>query len=270
MEQSLSKSYRHVFPFQIATTSYIYPDNILPNVRMLAPCLDEIELVLFESGQDNNWPSTDDIQHLASITREQGVTYDVHLPIDIFLGDAHIAVRDYGVSVVKKIISLTSVLEPSVYILHLSLTNNDDRNTRELEQWKVRLCSSIEEILSTGVAPSKISVETLDYPFELVEDIVEAFDLSVCLDFGHLLLYGHSMADYAKRYLEKTRVVHLHGVKDGRDHLSLDVLRHGEVETIWGILNQFAGVVSIEVFSFHELKSSLRVLEEMVPRTVTD
>lgn len=257
----LSKSYKDAFSFRVGTTSYIYPDHILPNVQILAPYLDEIELVLFQSQDASNLPTAQEIEHLACISREQGLTYNIHLPIDIFLGDPDAVTRDRGVAMVQKIIKLTSPLKPSTYTLHLSLKNHDGRNDTNLGRWTRRLCTSMDEILKSGVISTKISVETLDYPFELVEDIIEAFDLSVCLDFGHLLLYGHSIADYAKRYLGKTTVVHLHGVKDGRDHLSLDVLDENQVKAIWEVLKNFGGTVSIEVFSFDDLKNSLRLLE---------
>ncbi|MCU0508776.1 MAG: sugar phosphate isomerase/epimerase, partial [Anaerolineae bacterium] len=35
--------------FRVGTTSYIVPDNILPNVEYLAPLVDDVELVLFET-----------------------------------------------------------------------------------------------------------------------------------------------------------------------------------------------------------------------------
>ena len=35
-------------PFRIGTTSYIIPDDILPNVRFLAGRVKDVELVLFD------------------------------------------------------------------------------------------------------------------------------------------------------------------------------------------------------------------------------
>ncbi|NVM21389.1 MAG: sugar phosphate isomerase/epimerase [Desulfobacterales bacterium] len=258
----LGKSCKDAFPFRIGTTSYIYPDHIVPNVEMLAPYLDEIELVLFQSRDASNLPTTQEIEQLACIGREQGISYNVHLPIDIFLGDPDPAVRDSGVATVQKTVKLTSSLKPSTYTLHLPLAGNDGSNDTNLGQWKKRLLTSMDEILKIGVAPTEISIETLDYPFELIEDILEGFGLSVCLDFGHLLLYGHSVADYAERYLAKTTVVHLHGVRDGKDHVSLGSLGKNEARTICEILNNFSGTVSVEVFSFHDLKNSLSCLEQ--------
>lgn len=266
MYTPLSKSYKGVFPFKIGTTSYIYPDHILPNVRMLARYLDEIELVLFESRGEDNLPSTEDIEHLVSISRDHGLTYNVHLPVDIFLGDPDPAVRDRGVWIIQKIMKLTSPLEPSTFTLHFSLRNQEGRDDTDLDGWEKRLSASMQELLKHGVASTKISVETLDYPFELVEDIVEHFDLSICLDLGHLILYGYPISDYVKQYLTRTTIVHLHGVKDGKDHISLDTLGKNEVEAICSVLQDFTGTVSLEVFSFEDLRSSLAVLEKWFGR----
>src|SRR5450830_964350 len=35
--------------FRLGVPSYVYPANILPNVKALAPFVDDVELVLFES-----------------------------------------------------------------------------------------------------------------------------------------------------------------------------------------------------------------------------
>ncbi|MDP3028536.1 MAG: hypothetical protein Q8O04_03405, partial [Deltaproteobacteria bacterium] len=80
---ALFKSYRGIFPFRLATTSFIYPDRILPNAMRLAPYLDEMELILFES---KNLPDREEISDLSALQDKQGLSYNVHLPLDIFLG----------------------------------------------------------------------------------------------------------------------------------------------------------------------------------------
>jgi hypothetical protein len=52
---------------RIGTTSYILADDILPNVRYLAPLVDDIELVLFESEGMSNLPSKQVIEELAAL-----------------------------------------------------------------------------------------------------------------------------------------------------------------------------------------------------------
>jgi sugar phosphate isomerase/epimerase len=256
--QPLAKSYKGLFPFKIATTSYIYPDYILPNVRRLMPYLDEIELVLYESA---NLPTSNEIAALAEISKQHGLSYNVHLPIDIFLGDPNPSIRQHGRSVAREVVKLTKLLRPSTYTLHFSLKSPDGWDYADLDQWRRHLSKSMEEILSADVAARQISIENLEYPFELAEEVIEDFDLSVCLDIGHLILYKRSVLDYAKRYLARTAMVHLHGVKDGRDHISLEVLDGKQMETISSILNTFRGTVSLEVFSFYDAATSLEVVE---------
>ena len=45
-------------PFRLGTTSYILPDDILPNGRYLAGKVDDVELVLYEVDEaQNNLPT---------------------------------------------------------------------------------------------------------------------------------------------------------------------------------------------------------------------
>jgi hypothetical protein len=86
MYPALPKSYKGVYPFKIGTTSFIYPASYTQNVTMLAPYVDEIELLLFESAPDS-LPSIHEIKKLLSLSKEFDLTYNVHLPIDISLSD---------------------------------------------------------------------------------------------------------------------------------------------------------------------------------------
>ena len=66
MHPALPKSYKSMFPFKIGTTSFIYPDNYVRNVNMLAPYLDEIELILFEN-TPSSLPSKHEIKELFAV-----------------------------------------------------------------------------------------------------------------------------------------------------------------------------------------------------------
>ena len=258
----VAKSYKGLFPFKLGTTSYIYPAPILPNVMELAPFLDEIELVLFESSGEDNLPGKDQIHRLKELSRDWEVNYNVHLPIDIYLGDQRGEIRAEGVRIVKKFIERTLPLSPSVYTLHYSLRDNKNQDAPDLERWKSRLAQSTEEILQCGVDPSRISIETLGYPFEWIEKLVKDFGFSICLDIGHLLLQGLDLKGSIEKYLHDTSIIHLHGLQDGRDHLGIDKLDGEILDLIVSYLRHYQGILSIEVFSFDDLKSSLHVLEE--------
>lgn len=248
----------------MATTSYILPDRILPNVTFLSPYFDEIELVLFESKEEDNLPNEDEIKSLIEISLREGINYNIHLPIDIFLGDEKKEVRERGVSVVKKIIDQTLPLKPSTFTLHLDWRNRDKE---DIKAWKTRTMESLKWIMETGVRGCQISIETLNYPFEWIEDILNHFGFSICLDVGHILLYKQNLKEYLKRYFPDTAIFHLHGYKNGEDHLGIDRLSEEELSLILSYLKDFRGIVSLEVFSLEDLISSLNVLEGKWPKS---
>jgi sugar phosphate isomerase/epimerase len=267
------KNYRGRFPFRLATTSYIYPDGIVPNVVKLGPFFDEIELVLFESKGQNCIPDNTQINCLIELSLLHRVGFNIHLPIDISLGDESEKVRAAGVSVVRRVIQKTLRLNPSFYVLHLdfinpptpSLLNGGEggfMQETDIEAWRMRVIRSLKEILSQGIEPKRISIETLGYPFEWIEDIVKEFECSICLDIGHILIHGYDLRHYLKTYLPGTSIIHLHGVNNGSDHLGIERLPEPDLDLILSALRHYHGIVSIEVFSIDELKSSLSILEE--------
>jgi len=251
-----------MFPFRLATTSYIYPDQIIPNVTLLAPFFDEIELVLFESGGQDNLPNEEQIKHLKNRCIHHGVGFNVHLPIDIFLGDKNEEVRSKGISVVKKVIERTRCLNPSVYTLHLELRDRNGQEERDVEIWRKHTIQSVEELSQLGIEPGRISIETLGYPFEWIEGIVKDFGFSICLDIGHILIHGHDLRSYLEKYFLEASIIHLHGFQNAIDHLGIDRLPKSALETILSHLSDYHGIVSIEVFSIDDLKRSLILLEE--------
>ena len=120
MYPQLPKSYSNCFPFRIGTTSFIYPDRIIPNVKMLAPFLDEIELLLFESRSADSLPSKQDIGTLKSLAGDYNLYYNIHLPTDIALGASDPAERAHAVDSIKRIITRCAPLSPSTHTLHLT------------------------------------------------------------------------------------------------------------------------------------------------------
>ena len=256
----LSKSYKHVYPFKLCTTSYIYPDHIIPNVKMLAPYFDEIELLLFESNI-NRLPTIQQIRELVLLAEQFDLTYNIHLPIDISISDSNASVRRNAVDTLKRIISLTSYLSPSTYTLHISY-DDDSRDRKSVNRWQDLVCKSVDELLDNGIQGQTISIETLEYPFEWLEKTIKVFKLSACIDIGHLLANGFDVKKVFDKHSSNTSIVHLHGVENKKDHVSLNRLPLEQMNQIIGILKRYYGVVSIEVFSFDNLSTSLTFLEK--------
>ncbi len=251
-----------MFPFRLGTTSYIYPDHILPNVAKLAPFLDEIELVLFESEGYDNYPDEVELKNLMNFSLNGEVSFNVHFPIDIFLGDEDQEVRLRGISVAKKVIERTLCLNPSLYTVHFDIRDKNGGEETDIEAWRKRILQSAEEMAKWEITSEQIAVETLSYPFDWVEDIVGRFGFTVCLDIGHMLLYDLDVQSYLKKYLPQTSIIHLHGIENGADHLGIDRLNGRMVDGIFSELRSFKGILSLEVFSLGDLKNSLEVLEK--------
>ena len=226
---------------------------------MLGPYLDEIELLLFESAPDS-LPSKEEITTLATLATELDLTYNIHLPTDVSPGDNNPSLRHHAVDTIKRIIDLTSPLPSSTLTLHLSYDESSNEKT-SVKKWQELVYESMEQLISSGIKGKTLSIETLFYPFEWVENIITAFNLSVCMDIGHLILQNTDLETFFGRYSDIISIIHLHGVKNHRDHLSLDKLPEKEIDLVFRILKQFSGVVSLEVFSYKDLITSLPFLE---------
>jgi len=255
---SLPKSYKKAFPFKIGTTSYIFPDHIIPNVRAIGPYVDEIELILFESNPES-LPTGREIKMLETLSKDLDITYNIHLPLDVYLGSHDDIHRKESIEILRGIFDLTAPLSPTTHTLHLAYDGTADEEDRH--RWESNLFVSFEELLSKGIDGESISVETLSYPLNWIDDIIEAFHLNVCLDVGHLLLTNTSLSDTINRYCDRISIYHLHGVKEGRDHHSINNLPKAVWHLLLDMLKRFKGVVSIEVFSFDRLNKSLYAFE---------
>jgi sugar phosphate isomerase/epimerase len=257
---SLTKSYKGLYPFKICTTSFIYPDQYIPNVKMLGPYLDEIELLLFESQGTDVLPSRTVITELCRLAGEFNLSYNVHLPTDISIGDPDPARQNLAVETMMRVMDLVQPIDASALILHVPFGGKSS-DASLVARWRDRVYINLERILSGLENKNTIAVETLDYPLELLEDIIVDLDLAICLDLGHLMIYGYDLITVYNQYGFRTGVLHLHGIEKGRDHLALDRLSEKLASTVLAVLKRFSGVVSLEVFSFEDLNSSLKFIE---------
>ena len=185
-------------PFRLGTTSYIIPDDILPNVRFLADLVDDVELVLFEVDDGpNNLPDYKIINELKQIAQQYHLSYTVHLPLDLRLagedGEQHI-------SLIKahKVIDCTRELNPHAYVAHL-----DGRDVIHqydpisLVKWNQQAMIALQQV-SKWVQNSRIlAVENLEhYPIELWDEVIKQALIHRCVDIGHLWVDGHDPVSF--------------------------------------------------------------------------
>lgn len=250
--------------WRLGSTSYVYPADVLPNVERLAGQVEDIELVLFESDDVSNLPDATTIDHLANLAARHDFTYTVHLPIDRDLGSPDPAERRACVAQAQRIFDLVAPLRPAAYLLHLQGVVADAPPAR-VARWQADTAQALDELLAGGIAPQLLCVENLQFPFAWCEPLVARFELSVCIDTGHLWLTGADAVAHARRHLPRTRVVHLHGERDGRDHLSLAATDPDRLAAFVRTLADYRGVVTLEVFSRDETASSITCLREILP-----
>jgi sugar phosphate isomerase/epimerase len=249
--------------WRLGTTSYVYPDDILPNVARLVGHTEDIEVILFESADVSNLPSPDTVARMAALAEGRGLTWTIHFPIDRSLADADPAIRLSAVRQALHIAELTRPLAPYAYIVHPDAITPDATAAR-VAAWQRDFADSVARLLDGGIAPRLLAVENLRPPFAWAAPVIERFDLSVCLDTGHLWLQGADAAAHFRRWAPRVRVIHLHGERDARDHLSLAATDAVRLRAFLGELSAYAHVVSLEVFSFEDTASSIGTLNELL------
>jgi len=254
---------------RLGTTSYILPSDILPNVRYLAPLVDDIELVLFESEGEDNLPTKSVIKELNDLAQQHSLTYTVHFPLDVYPGSTDKSVRQKTLATYLKILDLTEKLDPFGYILHLTPDQYGPAASKDIPAWLSCLDESLSRLLEkTSLDSRMFCCETLSYPFELVQPLVRKHNLAVTLDIGHVWMMGYDADKNCSSLLADTRVCHLHGVDaKAQDHQSLD---KGEPLLIERFLSSLVEqqkdgkdrVLTLEVFNQHDFLTSLSLLRQ--------
>lgn len=254
------------YPFRLGTTSYIIPDDILPNARYLAENVRDIELILFEVDDGpNNLPSPEVIDELSQIARRHELTYTVHLPLDLKLGDDS---SEYDQSLIKakRVIECTRGLDPWAYVLHLdgkSVRTSMDKDL--IRRWQSQSVHALEIVSEWAGSPEKLAVENLEtYTLDFIQPVLDRIPVSRCVDVGHLWLDGHDPIPYLQAALPHTRVIHMHGIAE-RDHRSLSFMPQEKVRAVWDelIRMNYEGVLTLEIFSEEDFLSSMEVITRL-------
>lgn len=258
--------------FRIGTTSYIIPADILPNVEYLASRVDDIQMVLFETDEyGSNLPDAALCARLNELAHAHDLTYTVHLPLDLRLGDE----GDPGhVSLVKaeRVIAATRDLAPFAYTVHLDgrplMAAGPDRlDACFLAAWQANAIGALETVAGWLNDPARLCIENVEaWDPEAFAPILDVTPVSRTADVGHLWLRGEDPLPRLVSWIDRTRVVHLHGVAE-RDHKSLVHVPAAQLDPIVAFLAQhFTGVVTLEVFNQEDLLSSQAALAASLAR----
>jgi sugar phosphate isomerase/epimerase len=253
------------YPFRLGTTSYILPADMMTNIRYLADRVDDIELLVFESDEMAELPDEGVIRDLRQIADDEELTYTVHLPLDISLGDFDGDERARSVSKCVRTIDKMKILDPRGWILHCNRRGPGNNHIEQDAVWAAAVEVSVEKILRCGVEPRSVCVETLDASFPLLGPVIDEHGLSICLDIGHLILYRMPVEEYINKYLERSPVNHLHGVRAGKDHKAINGMDDAVLAKLFSAIKSSGNhdrVLTLEVFSEKDLAASVNRLKE--------
>jgi sugar phosphate isomerase/epimerase len=138
------------------------------------------------------------IERLAMLKEELGLSYTVHLPLwSVEPSTPLTSVRRGSVQAVIDILKVTRPLNPETYVLHATgalaaefyhMRISEMARAVILRQFQNGARESLKTILAeTGIPSRQLAIETVEFPFELTYEMAEEFDLSMCLDTGHVL-----------------------------------------------------------------------------------
>ncbi|MFZ7124566.1 MAG: cobamide remodeling phosphodiesterase CbiR [Desulfobacterales bacterium] len=253
----LPDAWKHRYPFRLGAPSFVLPAGYEPNVRYLGPALDTVELLFLES-RPESIPSKTLIAALRELASTHRLSYTVHLPTDLDPGSEDRAVRRESVSRLLSVLERTAPLNPLVQVLHL------DPPREPSEAGWSRWQANCSESLRCLPRREDLAIENLLYPFEKALPILDAFQLAVCMDVGHLVRMKENIAEFFAAYGGRISCIHLQGADGTREHLALDRLPSRELLEVRTILKSFRGVVTLEVFDPARLMTSLKVLEGLM------
>ncbi len=246
------------YPWRLGATSFVIPADLLANVRLLAGLVDDVQLLFFESRAKAGLPHPVDIAALKDVAEESGLSYTAHLPGDIRLGAAERDERQAGIDEISRLLAELAPLEVTSFDLHLPR----EPDLAE-EEWLANINWSLASLAARlGSEKKRICIENIDYSFAKVEGLLGEHGFSLCLDVGHLLRYNHGWQAGLESYLPRARHIHYHGVIAGKDHQAV-VKEQAVVSGVLGSAmarSGFSGVVTLEMYEFAKLQTSLREL----------
>ncbi|MGE5443266.1 MAG: cobamide remodeling phosphodiesterase CbiR [Ignavibacteriales bacterium] len=256
---------------QVGTTSYIYPDNIIPNVRKLTGLVDDIELVLFEGKDYSNLPSIDDVKTLRKISEETGISYTVHLPIDLDICSKDAEFRKFSLKRTIEIMRLASSLNPRGYIVHLPRENVIPERSHlgeveSEEMWVLRTTRSLSEIF-IEFGNENVFIENLSYPIKHILPIIEEFDFKLCLDISHTLKCSDKWTEIFDKNFTRIKVVHFYGPEiEGEGHTGLQKAERNFIKSVIDRImsSDFSGLLTLEVFGIEDFFESKKIIEEEI------
>ncbi len=266
-------------PFKIGAPSMVYGNSVVENAKMLANNgngLNFTEILLFHTQTLHNIPTPREVLTLKEIQNRTSTNYTVHLPASLEIASKNREVREKSIRLILEILLRTSILQPAYFILHIPVTPPTlvavpghyfkSGSSQPWDDWTSRAMESLKTIQETVGEGSELLLENINYSPKFLEPFFKAGYGGFCLDVGHLLLGDENVLEVLEHFRDNIWEIHMHGVKGYSEHLSLDVLPRKSVVEWLSCLKrwEFQGFINLEVFSPDDLKTSLKVISDIM------
>lgn len=252
------------FPnLRLGGTSWVIQGNFSDNLQYLSKEVSDMEVVLFDTPEGSNMPSRAEVSMLKELCEAHEMSCTVHFPVDVCASGPASDLWE-SEDLCLRTMEFFSPLEPFAWILHIVGEKRGNSPSSEIDTWLEKSTRSAERLAEAVTDKRKICIETLDYDPKYVGLLASAVGTSICLDIGHLVRCGYPVLETAKRCAEKTRVLHIHGVRpDGTDHVDLsyfDTELFKQVTEIMAVGEE--KIMTIEVFE-NDYDRSLEVIKKI-------
>jgi sugar phosphate isomerase/epimerase len=257
-----------LIPLRLGATSYVIPGDLVQNARHLAGRVADMQLVLFDlPNGPSNLPTPAQIDELAAINRQDGLSYTVHLPADLPVQPEDLPLHPV-LRKARDLVHATLPLEPHAYVFHLDgmAVRSPATPSADLHRWQEDALRTLELMRGWVGDADRLALENVEgYALDFYDGLMAAPVLR-CVDVGHLWLDGHDPLPYMERWLNRTRVIHLHGMVE-RDHLSLIHTPPQQLDPLVDLLigRNFSGIVTLEVFE-DDFGTSLEAIRASIQR----
>lgn len=249
--------------FTVGSTSFLIPAGWAENVRHAAGSVNHIELLLCELADDgSDMISAAEVDEIRTLGEVHGLSFSVHLPVDIDLTR-----REMSRLAVEKIHRLLDRIRPlsaRAFVLHVE----DKSGGVPAAEWMPCAAAAVREIAAALPKPEMLALENIEgQPLDWLDPILAAAPVSRCIDIGHLWKDGLDPAPILSCWLPRTHCFHLHGLAD-RDHRSLAHMAQSAIDAVLHPLidARFSGVITLEVFSEKDFKSSSAAVDKSIAR----
>ncbi len=192
-------------PFSVAAPSFVVPDTVSGNARLLAEHFREIAILLFEAEACLNYDETD----LSPDLKKLEVDWHVHLPLDLNWGKGSVQEVASPWAAIAGLLEKVDYLRPRAYVLHPPCSPD------QLEP----LAGLFER---AGVAPSRVLLENV-HDTDLADfwHAAQQTGFRICLDLGHLIAHKQQHLLQLPNLWQNVDMLHVYAPGQGERHESL-------------------------------------------------